>query len=238
MNITLDSIIDNKLTICQPENGFRFSSDSIYLANFLDGEAELKLIDIGSGSGVIAALLAKIRGFKDIDAVEYQDKMFQCLLKTVAKSELQTIVTPHHCDIKMFKPDKRYDLVVSNPPYKRLGSGRLPSDETDLNARFSKSMSGLDVFRFASSWLKNNGSVYMSYDAESVADLFEWGFQQGFEAKRMKLIYNDLKAKPKIVLAEFRRGGGRELTFEPPHFININGVKSDEEIRIMNGDWD
>jgi tRNA1Val (adenine37-N6)-methyltransferase len=238
MNKTLGTIIKENLFISQPDKGFRFSSDSVYLAWFVRKKKNAKVLDIGSGSGVVSVLLAGMKDFNNIDAVEFQTEMFECLRESVDKSGLNEVIKTYNQDIKDFVPDSKYDVIVSNPPYKKADSGRLPENKTDLYARFTKTMCADDVFRFSASWLKEGGSLYLSYDAESVSDLFDSGTKHGFEAKKIMPIYGDLDKRPKIVLMEFRKGAGRELIFEPPFFQKINGEISDLETKIMGGDWD
>lgn len=238
MSVTINSIVTEEVLVCQPENGFRFSADSVYLAWFVRFKKDIRVADIGSGSGVISALLAKLRGFKSIDAVEMQDVMFECLLKTVELSGLTETVKPVKSDIKSFIPDRGYDIAVCNPPYRDPSTGRVPVDETELNARFTTTLDAEGVFRFCKSRLNNRGSLYMSYDADMLGGLFEAAFRYGFEPKRLMPVCPDLGVRPKIVLAEFRRGVGREMIFEAPLFQKINGVQSGQDKNIMTGKWD
>ncbi|ADD67669.1 methyltransferase small [Denitrovibrio acetiphilus DSM 12809] len=233
---TNDSIVDKNLVICQPAKGFRFAVDAVYLAWFVKFEKQASLIDIGSGSGVVSALLAFKKGFSDVCAVEYQKRMFSCLKTTVEQNKLE-VVTPVNADIRTYKPDREFNIAVCNPPYRHPDTGRVPEDETELNARFTTTLCAEDVFRFCRSYLKNSGSLYLSYDADMTADLFEAGFKYGFEPKRLRSVCPDLYVKPKIVLMEFRKNAGREMSFEPPLYQKINGEQSEEDKNIMQGRW-
>ncbi|PLX66241.1 MAG: SAM-dependent methyltransferase [Denitrovibrio sp.] len=237
MNFNHDKIINNEIIVCQPIDGFRFSSDSIYLAWFANLTKSLKIVDIGSGSGIISALLTIFGSSNIIDAVELQPEMFTCLNKTIQFSGLEDSISPINADIKTFEPEYKYDIAICNPPYKKLGTGREPKNKIDLNARFTTTMSVDDVFSFCKSYLTNSGKLFLSYDAEMVADLFEAGLKYGFEPKRLMPICNDLGMKPKILLMEFRKGAGREMIFEPPLFQNINGVQTELDKNIMQGKW-
>lgn len=237
MSPTKNSIVREDIKICQPEKGFRFSSDSVYLAWFVRYRKGMRVIDIGSGSGVISALLCRMRGFINIDAVEYQNVMFECLCGTVRLCGLENMVNPVHADIKSFRPEKGYDIAVCNPPYRDPSTGRVPSDETELNARFTTTMSADDVFCFCRSYLNNSGSLYLSYDADMTADLFHAGFRYGFEPKRLMPVCPDIGVKPKIVLMEFRKNSGREMSFEAPLYQKMNGVQSETDKNIMTGKW-
>jgi tRNA1Val (adenine37-N6)-methyltransferase len=237
MSLYIKSIVDKDILICQPEKGFRFSVDSVYLSWFVCYKKDKKVLDIGSGSGVISALLAKKRGFCEITALEMQDKMTECLKQTVISSEIEEIVKVVQADIKEFKPDGEYDIAVCNPPYRDASTGRVPADETELNARFTNTMCADDVFRFCKRYLKNAGSLYLSYDADLMQDLFESATKYGFEAKRLMPVCPDIHKRPKIILIEFRKNTGREMIFESPLYQEINGEQSEQDKRIMTGDW-
>lgn len=234
---SVDSIIREDILVSQPEKGFRFSSDAVYLAWFASACRAGRIVDIGSGSGVIATLLACVAGIKNIDAVEMQDVMYGCLCETVKLCGIDEKVRTFHADIRDFRPEGVYDAAVCNPPYRKPGSGREPHDKTELNARFAATMKISDVFEFCRKYLKNAGSLYLSYDADMLSDLFESAAEQGFEAKRLMPVMADIHVKPKIVLAEFRKNSGREMSFEPPLFLKVKGEPTDMAVKILKGEW-
>jgi len=230
-------MITENIRICQPEKGFRFSVDSVYLAWFVRFKKKTSVLDIGSGSGVIAALLSGLRGFDNVTALEYQEKMFNCLLATVNESRLEEKIRPVQADIRTYRPDSEFDIAVCNPPYRDPSTGRVPADVTELNARFTTTMKAEDVFCFCKSYLKNAGSLYLSYDADMMPDLFEASGDYGFEAKRLMPVCPDIGVKPKIILMEFRKNVGREMIFEAPLYQKINGEPSETDRKIMTGQW-
>lgn len=233
--VTESTIVREDITICQPEKGFRFSMDSIYLSWFVKYKKNASLVEIGAGSGVISTLLAKLKGFDRLTAIELQEVMFNCLKRTITLNELK--INAVNSDIKEYKPDCEFDIAVCNPPYRDSTTGRVPKDEVELNARFTTTMHVDDVFSFCRSYLKNSGSLYLSYDADLTADLFEAGYKYGFEAKRLLPICPEVDVKPKIVLMEFRKNVGREMSFEPPIYQKVNGEQSKADRKIMTGEW-
>jgi len=237
MEISINNIVREDINICQPIKGFRFSVDSVYLAWFVRFKKKSKIIEIGAGSGVVSTLLAKIKRFDNICAVEYQKNMFHCLNETIEKNKLNDVIVPVESDIKLYKPDAEFDIAVCNPPYRNPSSGRVPADETELNARFTSTMCADDVFEFCKRYLSNSGSLYLSYDADLMQDLFESAVSKGFEAKRLIPVCPDINVRPKIILIEFRKNVGREMIFEAPLYQKINGMQSEQDKNIMQGEW-
>lgn len=238
MELTIDTIINDSVKICQPKSGFRFSIDAVYLSWFSRTLKNQHFIDIGSGSGVISALLVKMNRISKIDALEMQDVMHDCLQKTLTLCGLHNNVSILKYDIKKYKSSFQYDGAVCNPPYRDPNSGHLPKDETERNARFTSTMCADDVFAFCRSYLKFGAGLFMSYDADMMPSLFESAFKYGFEAKRLMPVCPDIHIKPKIILIEFRKGGKRELSFEAPLYQKINGQESEINKKILSGEWD
>ena len=117
MEYTFNSMIFNDITICQlKNNGFRFGCDSPVLAWFTHAKKKWHIADVGSGSGVIAALIARAYNAK-VTAIEMQAEMFECLKQTVSLCNMQDKISVINADIRQMKKEKLYDAVVCNPPY-------------------------------------------------------------------------------------------------------------------------
>lgn len=232
MNKTYDSIVRRDIIICQPEEGFRFSVDAVMLADFVRPSAKSKTIDIGSGSGVIAALLAKVKGYTDIDALELQENMFSCLCETVEKNALEGVVRPVLGDLRSYRPEFHYDAAVCNPPYRKESSGKIPPTLTERTARFNGTMSLDDLFGFCKSFLKSGGSLSVCIDSDLLADVFVTARKNRLEPKRMRLVHPDGQTVARTALIEFRRDGKAELITEPPLIMRINGEYTEEMRRI------
>ncbi|QAR33714.1 SAM-dependent methyltransferase [Geovibrio thiophilus] len=232
MNKTYDSIVRRDIVICQPKEGFRFSVDAVMLADFVKPSSKAKTIDIGSGSGVIAALLAKVKGCTDIDALELQENMFSCLTETVEINGLEDIVKPVQGDLRIYRPDFHYDAAVCNPPYRKESSGKIPPTLTERTARFNETMTLDDLFGFCKSFLKSGGSLSICIDSDLLADVFVTARKNRLEPKRMRLVHPDGQTVARTALIEFRRDGRAELVTEPPLIMRINGEYTEEMRRI------
>jgi len=216
MKTTFDSIEYEDLLICQPEKGYRFNEDSVFLSDFVRPKKDARVIDIGSGSGVISALIHRKHELNNIDAVELQKPMFECLLKTVAKNDLGEFIRPMLSDIKDYKPVNPYHIAVCNPPYRKPGTGKQTGDEVEDIARFSHRLVIDDILQFCRSYLENNGSLFICYDADMLVDVFAKSRSYGLEPKRLKLIHPDLDSPARIALIELKKCKGVELLIEPP----------------------
>lgn len=237
MKYTIDSIIKEDIKICQPQlNGFRFGCDSVILAYFANMKSKWNVADVGSGSGVIAALCAKMYDV-NVTAVELQDIMFECLNKTVDLCELQQKITTIQSNIKDFRTKKRFDAVICNPPYRKMGTGKVSASEEERIARFSYEMDLDTLLNFCRINLKHGGKLFFSYDADMLAEAISKSAQSGLEPKRLRLVYPDIKSKAKLMVVECVFGGGSEIIIEQPLFQKGNGETTKEYETIFKGEW-
>ena len=215
MEYTFDKIIYDNIVICQPKkDGFRFGCDSPILAWFTKAKKKWSIIDIGSGSGVISALIAAGYGC-NITAVELQQEMYQCLINTIEASNLKDKITPLLKDVKELSYNNYFDAVVCNPPYRHEHSGKVNLSLLEKNARFTYSMSIFDVAKFAKKGLKHGGRLFFSYDADMLIEGIEACSTYNLEPKRILFLHKNIHEKAKLVFVEAVLHGGRELTIEP-----------------------
>ncbi|MBZ4642725.1 MAG: tRNA1Val (adenine37-N6)-methyltransferase [Deferribacteres bacterium] len=222
-DVTIDTILNNEYKICQPKNGFRFSLDSVLLVRFVKKKNINNALDIGAGSGVISLLLHKIHQFQNIDALEYQQSMYYCLNKTIELNQCKNVIKPVREDIKSFRPEKRYDFMISNPPYRKINTGKVCNSTDENIARFDTEMNIYDIFRFSNSFLENSGSLYISYDADLTENLLANCRNFNLEPKRIMFFHPDIDKPAKLVFVEFKKSAKIELRVEPPIFQKING---------------
>lgn len=234
MDTTADSIIFPEIKICQPAlGGFRFGCDSPLLAYFARIKKGANIADVGSGSGVIAALIAKIYGAK-VTALEIQEEMFSCLKETVKLCMLENIVTPVLADIRQYRSGKPFDAVVCNPPYRKAGTGKVSGSIVERNARFSYTMGLEELVKFCKINMKYGGKLFFSYDADMLADAAAICRENNMEPKRLRLVYPSPDKPAKLMLMECVFGGGTELIIEPPLFQQGFGNEYDN---IFKGNW-
>lgn len=216
MEYTIDYILSEDLKICQPkDNGFRFGTDSILLASFAKVKRNSHIADIGSGSGVIAAIIAKFYG-SHVTAIEIQEEMHSCLLQTINLSNLQDYITPVLSDINIYSSSKRFDVIICNPPYRKPDTGHVSSSKIEMIARFTTCMDMQVMLKFCRRNLQHGGRLFFSYDADMLVDAISQCRQAGLEPKRLQFVYPSIEKGAKIVLIETVFGAGTELKIDPP----------------------
>jgi tRNA1Val (adenine37-N6)-methyltransferase len=237
--VTLDEILDGRLRIFQKKKGYRFSLDAILLAHFISLKSRSKAIDLGTGSGIIPLILAI--HFPNVDCIglEIQESMASIAQKNTIVNCLQDRVTIIHGDasrIKSFFPAHSFDVVIFNPPYRRIRSGRINPDPEKAIARHEIKGS-LKLFLLAAEYLlKPRGQVFTIYPAKRMAGLIELFRMSSIEPKRMRLVFSDAESDAELALVEGRAGSLEEMKIESPIIIYGEDKKYSQQMKkIFSG---
>jgi len=221
MDVTLDSIRDIRLY--QPKNGYRFSVDSLLLYDFVNLRKAGRIADLGAGSGIIGILLAGKYPDASVDLFEIQDNLIKLAEKNVVLNNVEDRVHVIKCDLRDLPSGQsafpRYDLVVSNPPFRRLKSGRLNAEEEKSIARHEITLRLHECIDAASSLLRSKGRLCIIYHPCRLSELLDVMRRRGIESKRMRFVHSTPSTEAKMVLLEAVQGGRVGLKVEEPLYI-------------------
>jgi tRNA1Val (adenine37-N6)-methyltransferase len=157
-----------QFVVNQEDCAMKVGTDGVLLGAWFDFKENGSVLDIGTGTGLIA-LMAAQRGADSVVAVEIDEKAARQAAENVASSKWKDIVTVVHSDIACFSDDKRFDAVVCNPPFFR-DSLRSP-DSVRSQARHNDTLSYEKLAEMANCLLSDSGlfSLVLPYD---MADTF------------------------------------------------------------------
>ena len=234
---TLDGIRDIK--VYQNREGYRFSVDAVLLSAFVNMRHARQIADLGTGSGIIGLLLARKYTGAKITLVELQQSLYRLAVRNIAMNDLSGRVEAVLCDIRQVKEMftyMSYDLVVSNPPFRRPATGRLSVGEERAIARHELALQLSDLALAASYLLKVKGRFFMIYHPERLLEVFDTFRQNRLEPKRIRFVHNDITAGSKIVLIEAVREGNPGIKIEKPLYIYNEDGSYTDEVSSMYGD--
>lgn len=222
MDETLDSLPFGNLTLSQSKNGYRYSLDPILLARFVSLKRWKKVVDLGTGSGVLPLVLARLSDAEELVGVELQESLAQRAEKNVKINDLDERVRILRGDVRAIGdllPAGKADLVVSNPPYRSAGRGRVAPDDERAAARHELA-GGLVEFVAAANRLLRYGGVFACvYLAERMSELLTELGGAGLEPKRVRLVHPYIDSGARLVMVEAKKGGKPGLVVEPPLVI-------------------
>lgn len=175
--------LEGRLRLEQPARGYRFSLDAPILADFLQFGPDDVLLEIGTGVGVISLILFMRRPFRRIYAVEVQPRLAGLADRNVRANGASDSIRIIRADVRQPElpgvPD-RVDAVFSNPPYRRVGEGRLNPDPEKAAARHEVLLDLPALMQFAASRLGDGGRLFLTHlpgrETEANREAARWGF--------------------------------------------------------------
>ncbi|MEW5722168.1 MAG: methyltransferase, partial [Thermodesulfobacteriota bacterium] len=215
------------------------SVDALLLADFARVGPGWTVVDLGAGVGVVAAVLARRMGRGLVWAVEIQARLAACArINAAALSQAAEIRVLETDWSKLTVKDTGGPVaaVVCNPPYRRLGSGRINPADEEAGARHEVFGSAASATQAAARVLARGGRLALVYPAPRLAGLFRDLAAAGFEPKRLRSVYSRAGEQATLALVEARLGGGEELQVEPALYIHLeDGGYTPETAAILSG---
>ncbi|MFP4667748.1 MAG: tRNA1(Val) (adenine(37)-N6)-methyltransferase [Desulfobacterales bacterium] len=236
-SLTHDTFFNGQLSVKQPLNGYRFSIDAVILGNLADVKPGEKILDLGTGCGVIPLILC----FRHPDTgmvfgAEIQRGLAQIANENMTDNKLQDKITILHTDIKEITPadtNGRVESVICNPPHFAEKSGRINPDSRRAVARHEIAMNLSDLASAASRMLLPGGRLTVIYPCERLADLLEAMRQYGIEPKKIRTIHPAPQNPARKVLAYGIMGKNPGLSIEPPLYIRTDNDSYSREVDAM-----
>lgn len=234
----LDDLQRNGYQIIQSPEKFCFGMDAVLLSGFASAPEGGRVLDLGTGTGIIPILMAAKTDAKELIGLEIQEESADMAQRSVVLNDLQDKVRIVQGDIKeaghIFDAAS-FDVVTSNPPYMIGGHGLKNPDGPKAIARHEVLCDLDDVIRAAARCLKSGGKFYMVHRPFRLAEIMVLMHEYKVEPKRMQLVYPYADKEPNMVLIEGARGGRSRLTVEKPLIIYEAPGKYTPEIYDIYG---
>ncbi len=212
-----DRLAFASLVVRQPPRGYRFSLDSVLLADFAAPRCRGAVLDLGTGSGVVLLLLARLRPELSRGVgVEIQPELFECARANIAANGLSGRLAAVLGDFRgevPGAPSGAFDLVVSNPPYRPVGAGRRNPEAGREIARHEVACTMADLFRAAARFLAPAGRVAVAGLPRRLPEMIAVARDAGIHPERLRFVH-PLPGRPaNLVLfgGSRRRGEGPEV---------------------------
>ncbi|MBE6156624.1 MAG: DUF890 domain-containing protein [Firmicutes bacterium] len=205
MQEVLNDLFDySNLKIFQYVEGFKFSLDSILLAEYVKTTSKTKnILDLCSGNASIPLILStKTKAY--IDAFEIQESIYNLAKKSILYNKLENQITIYNSDIKEidnYKKNKKYDIITCNPPYFKVeNNSHVNYLEVLSIARHEIKINLEEIFLLASSHLDDKGEFYMVHRASRLDEVIITANKYNLNVKNVELIKTKEDSKPYIIL--------------------------------------
>jgi tRNA1Val (adenine37-N6)-methyltransferase len=236
-NETSDTLFGGKIQVLQQKNGYRFSIDAILLAGFVWLRKGDRVIDLGTGVGIIPLILANQgEGSEQIVGVEIQEKLATLAQRNVLINELEDIITICQGDLKELHntlPPSSFDVLVTNPPYYRVESGRVNPSSQKAIARHEITCTIDDVLQATRYLLREGGRVFVIFPAHRAITLLDSLRRASLEPKRIRWVYSREGEEATFILTEAHKGGGEGVEILPPFYIYSDHGSYTQEMETL-----
>ncbi len=230
------TIVDGRLKLDQDETGYRYGPDSFILADFFCNDRPGPVADLCAGVGVVSILLGFKRPETEITAVEIRKKAVALALGNARKSGLSNFsaVTADIMSAGNLFKGRPFDCVVSNPPYRKNGSGRISPDSAKAVATHEIKMTLSGLVKVSSRILRKNGNLTIIMSFDRLSEYRSILKENGFSESRLRVIQADAGSEPKLFLSEARLKTKVTLSvLKPFELRSLQGGDSDELKSVM-----
>lgn len=225
--------------IIQHPGRFCFGIDAVLLSSFAKAKRGDRVLDLGTGTGIVPILLESKNEGASYTGLEIQEESADMARRSVVYNRLEDkirIVTGDIREAAGLFGTASFEVVTVNPPYMTREHGVRNENDALYIARHEVCCTLEDVLREASKLLKYKGRLYMVHRPFRLAEIFVKMCAWGIEPKRMRLVCPYIDKEPNMVLIEGLRGGRPRITIEPPLVVYERDGAYTPEVLEMYGE--
>ena len=228
-----------RLTLHQNPHGYRFALDAFLLADFVPSHTGGPVIELGTGCGIVACLLARRFPASSIVGLELQASLAAVAQRNVMHNGLARQISIVRGDMRgavSCLAPARFAAVVCNPPYRAVGRGRLNPNAEKAIARHEVAVTLGQVVQTAHRLLKRRGRLALVYHPSRLAELCSRLQAADLNPWRLRFVHPNRHAPATMVLVEGLRGGRDTLEVLPPLVVyQATNIYSAEMQAIFQG---
>lgn len=220
-NERIDDLQTKGFRIIQNSKGFCFGIDAVLLANYVSLKKNAKVVDFGTGTGIIPILIAAKSTTSKIEALEIQVEAADMARRSVILNNLEERINVLNIDLKLadkYLKINSFDVVTTNPPYMHA-NGVVNMEEAKTISRHEVKCKLEDVVKMAAKLLKHNGKFYMIHRPQRIVDIILYCRKYKLEPKKLQFIQPTREKKPNLLIVECTKAARPEVIVLDPLII-------------------
>ena len=238
-NERIDDLEIKNFKIIQKNDGFCYGIDSVLLSDFAKNiKNNSVVLDLGTGTGILGFLLIAKTNIKKIFGIEIQNEIADMANRSIVMNDVEDKFEIINCNIKDLENNLKidsFDAIITNPPYKKMNSGKTNVNEIKLISRHEVKAELSDFIKVSFKMLKDKGTLYMVHRAERFVDIMAEMRKNKMEPKRIRFVYSNETSDSKLVMIEAVKNGKSSVKIENPLYVyNEDGSYTDEILTIYN----
>lgn len=238
-NERIDDLEYKNLKIIQQKDGFCFGIDSVLLSDYAkDIKKGTVGLDLGTGTGILGILLCGKTNLSKIYGIEVQQEVAEMAKKSIKLNNLESrfqIINKNIKDLENEFEKNSFDFVITNPPYKKIDTGKTNENSKKLISRHEMTATLEDFIKTSYIMLKNKGILYMVHRPERLVDIIYQLRKNKIEPKEIRFVHPYEKKEPNLILIKAVKNGGQFLKIDRPLYVyNEEGKYTEEILKIYN----
>ena len=233
-NERIDDLEYKGLKIIQNTKGFCFGIDAVLLSDYAKNiKKEARVLDLGTGTGIISILLCEKTNLSKIIGVEVQKEVADMAKRSVRLNNLENkfeIINDNITNLEKIYERNSFDVIVTNPPYKKENTGIVNEEKKKLISRHEILAKLEDYIKISNKLLKDKGEFYMVHRPERLVDIIVYMRQYKIEPKEIRFVCSHENEPPKLVLIKGVKNGKPFLKFKENLYIYEKDGNYTEEI--------
>jgi tRNA1Val (adenine37-N6)-methyltransferase len=220
---TIDELKCYNLKLIQSKSGYRFSLDPLLLTAFAGETSGMRIADLGTGNGIIPLVLARMAKGSEFVGIEQHEGLADMAMRNVSLNGLEDRISIIHSDIIHIAkelPAASFDLVISNPPYRQKGSGKVSPRGGRDGARHELTAGLADFLAVAKRLVKIGGSICFIYHPSRLPQFMSEALALKLAPLRLRMVHGQLNSEAKMFMVELTKGERGELMVLPPLFVD------------------
>ena len=214
----INDLYDYGYKIVQNSNYFKFSLDSMLLANFVSiNMSDSKLLDFCTGNCPIPIILAN--SIKNIAAFEVQKEIYELGDESLKLNNINNVklINDDIKNIGNYYDEGYFDIITCNPPYfKVIDSSKINDNDVKAIARHEILIKLEDIVSLAYKYLRDKGKLYIVYRPDRLMELLKLFDKYKFGIKKLQCCYNSSDSLSSMILIEAMKNGQDDLKILAP----------------------
>ena len=227
-NNQINDLLNYGYKIVQNPSFFKFSLDSILLAEFINiNYTDKVLLDLCTGNAPLPLIMSN--KIQSIYAIELQKEVYNIAYQTIKINNIKNInlINDNIKNIEKYFNKKSIDIITCNPPYfKYTNNSIINESEYKTIARHEKEITLEEIIKISNEYLVSKGKLYLVHRPERLMEIILLLDKYKFGIKRLKICYDNQNKKSNIILIEAKKESKHNLEITPPLFTqNYEGGK-------------
>ena len=201
--------LDEKFKIIQKVGGYKYGEDTILLFKLFQAslnKKNIKLLDIGTGNGILPILLSDNKFLSELVGIDIQKENIDRANKALQLNKIERNILFECMDIREYKKSNYFDVIISNPPYMNDNGKKINENEHKAISRHEIKLSLNELISNAKRLLKPIGLLYFIHRTHRLVEIIKALDKNNFSIKKIIFIYSAQNNKSTMMFVEAVKG--------------------------------